>query len=145
MIPQWGWRSVLVLGGTGPLVLIALLVLLLPESVRYMVARISRVERIRSVLHRIAATVPDATSFVMHEKAPATAAKSGIGMVLSGSYLVGSMMFVGGLFYGPGDLLRADQLDAAPVQGRGARPADRRADLGPVPTRRRRGGPLRPG
>src|SRR6476661_3481463 len=56
-----------------------------------MVARNQPVERIRSVLHRIAATVPDATSFVMHEKAAATEARSGIGMVLSSSYLVGSV------------------------------------------------------
>src|SRR3712207_5675550 len=38
MIPQWGWRSVLVLGGVAPLVLGVLLLLLLPESLRYMVA-----------------------------------------------------------------------------------------------------------
>ena len=75
MIPQWGWRSVLVLGGTTPLVLTVLIALLLPESVRYMVAKNQPVERIRSVLHRIAATVPDAASFVMHEKAAVTAAR----------------------------------------------------------------------
>ena len=91
MIPQWGWRSVLVLGGTTPLVLTVLLVLLLPESVRYMVAKNQPVERIRSVLRRIAATAADATSFVMHEKALGDPAKSGIGMVLSSSYLVGSV------------------------------------------------------
>jgi AAHS family 4-hydroxybenzoate transporter-like MFS transporter len=56
-----------------------------------MVAKNQPVERIRSVLHRIAATVPDASSFVMHEKAAATAARSGIGMVISSSYLVGSV------------------------------------------------------
>ena len=39
MIPQWGWRSVLVLGGVAPLVLTVLLLLLLPELVRYMVAK----------------------------------------------------------------------------------------------------------
>src|SRR3954462_8950680 len=39
MIPQWGWRSVLMLGGTTPLVLTVLRHLLLPESVRYMVAK----------------------------------------------------------------------------------------------------------
>jgi MFS transporter, AAHS family, 4-hydroxybenzoate transporter len=88
MIPQWGWRSVLLLGGTTPLVLTVLIALLLPESVRYMVAKNQPVERIRSVLHRIAETVPDATSFVMHEIAAATAAKSSIGMVVSSSYLV---------------------------------------------------------
>src|SRR6476469_3772731 len=91
MIPQWGWRSVLVLGGTTPLVLTVLMALRLPESVRFMVAKNHPVERIRSVLHRIAATVPDATWFVMHEKAAATEARSGIGMVLSSSYLVGSV------------------------------------------------------
>ena len=91
MIPQWGWRSVLVLGGTTPLVLTVLMALRLPESVRFMVAKNHPVERIRSVLHRIAATVPDATSFVMHEKVVAITAKSGIGMVVSRSYLVGSV------------------------------------------------------
>jgi AAHS family 4-hydroxybenzoate transporter-like MFS transporter len=91
MIPQWGWRSVLVLGGTTPLILTVLMALRLPESVRFMVAKNQPVERIRSVLHRIAATVPDATSFIMHEKAGATAAKSGIGMVVSSSYLMGSV------------------------------------------------------
>src|SRR4029077_12814404 len=89
--PQWGWRSVLLLGGTTPLVLTVLIALLLPESVRYMVAKNQPVERIRSVLHRIAETVPDATSFVMHEIAAATAAKSSIGMVVSSSYLVVSV------------------------------------------------------
>src|SRR4051794_17612271 len=91
MIPQWGWRSVLALGGTTPLVLTVLLLLLLPESVRYMVAKNQPAERIRSILRRVAATVPEAASFVMHEKAPATTAKSGIGMVLSSSYLAGSV------------------------------------------------------
>ena len=59
MIPQWGWRSVLVLGGTTPLVLTVLVLLLIPESVRYMVAKNQPVERIRSVLRRIAATMPE--------------------------------------------------------------------------------------
>src|SRR3954469_10550174 len=68
MIPQWGWRSVLALGGTTPLVLTVLLLLLLPESVRYMVAKNQPAERIRSILRRISSTVADATSFVMHEK-----------------------------------------------------------------------------
>ena len=39
IIPQWGWRGVLLLGGALPLVLVVLLVALLPESVRFMVAR----------------------------------------------------------------------------------------------------------
>jgi MFS transporter, AAHS family, 4-hydroxybenzoate transporter len=93
MIPLWGWRSVLVLGGIAPLVLTVLLLVLLPESVRYMVAKNQPVERIRRVLRRISATAADATSFVMTEKSSTTTqARSGIGVVLSRSYLVGSMM-----------------------------------------------------
>jgi len=92
MIPQWGWRSVLILGGITPLILSVLLLLLLPESVRYMVAKNQSVERIRAVLRRISASAADATSFFMTEKAPTTQAKSGIGVVLSSSYVVGSVM-----------------------------------------------------
>ena len=40
MISLSGWRSVLVLGGITPLVLTVLLFLLLPELVRYMVAKL---------------------------------------------------------------------------------------------------------
>jgi MFS transporter, AAHS family, 4-hydroxybenzoate transporter len=92
MIPQFGWRSVLILGGSTPLVLVVLLFLLLPESVRYMVAESYPVERIRSVLRRISATVADATSFTMHEKAPPIRGQSSIGVVLSKDYVVGSAM-----------------------------------------------------
>lgn len=91
MIPQFGWRSVLIFGGTVPLMLTVLLLLLLPESVRYMVATRQPVERIRAVLRRISATAADATSFIMTEKGPATDARSGAGVVLSSAYLVGSI------------------------------------------------------
>jgi AAHS family 4-hydroxybenzoate transporter-like MFS transporter len=92
MIPLWGWRSVLILGGTVPLVLMVLLVVFLPESVRYMVANSQPVERIRAVLARISASAAQASAFVMTESAKATAAKSGAGVVLSPAYRVGSAM-----------------------------------------------------
>ncbi|WP_198321037.1 MFS transporter [Azohydromonas aeria] len=92
MIPQFGWRSVLVLGGVAPLLLIAVMLLALPESVRYMVAKGFSAERIRAVLVRInAAAAAGAVRFTMAEKAPATAAKSGLGTVLSRQYIVGSL------------------------------------------------------
>jgi AAHS family 4-hydroxybenzoate transporter-like MFS transporter len=91
MIPQWGWRSVLMLGGVTPLVLTVLLVLLLPESVRYMVARSMPVERIRAVLARISARAADAGSFVMRET-KTSAAGSGLGVVFSRQYAAGSVM-----------------------------------------------------
>ena len=50
MIPHFGWRSVLVLGGTAPLLLTVLLLISLPESVRFMVAKAKPVEKIRAAL-----------------------------------------------------------------------------------------------
>jgi MFS transporter, AAHS family, 4-hydroxybenzoate transporter len=100
MIPLWGWRSVLVLGGITPLVLMALLLLLLPESVRYMVAKHQPVERIRRVLRRIAPAAADATTFILTEKAKASSGKSSIGLVLSREYLVGSVMLWTAYFMG---------------------------------------------
>ncbi|MCX7277752.1 MAG: MFS transporter [Burkholderiales bacterium] len=94
MIPNFGWRSVLVLGGITPLVLVILLVLFLPESVRYMVAQAQPVERVRAVLARIAgaAKVELASRFVLTESALASDAKSGLGVVLSPAYRLGTFM-----------------------------------------------------
>lgn len=93
MIPNFGWRSVLILGGAVPLVLVVLLVVLLPESVRHMVANGQPVERIRAVLARIAGpAVQTARRFVLTETAAHSDAKSGIGVVLSAPYRVGSLM-----------------------------------------------------
>jgi MFS transporter, AAHS family, 4-hydroxybenzoate transporter len=92
MIPHFGWRSVLLLGGIGPLVLAALMLGLLPESVRYLVAGGHPAERIRRVLNRIAPLGSEAQSFTMTETARPAVATSGIALVLSSSYLVGSIM-----------------------------------------------------
>ncbi len=93
MIPHLGWRSVLVLGGIAPLVVATLMLLMLPESVRYMVARKFSAERIRAVLRRISDSAARATSFTMTEKSPAPeGSTSGIGVVLSREYIVGSVM-----------------------------------------------------
>jgi len=92
MIPQFGWRSVLVLGGVAPLLVLVLLVAVLPESVRYLVHHNRPVEQIRRVLLRISAAAAEATAFVLTEKAPETQAHSGVGVVLSRPYLVGTLM-----------------------------------------------------
>lgn len=92
MIPLWGWRSVLLLGGITPLVLAVLLLALLPESARYMVMKKYPAERIRTVLRRISASAENATTFVLLEKAPPTGQASGARVVLSRSYAVGSVM-----------------------------------------------------
>jgi AAHS family 4-hydroxybenzoate transporter-like MFS transporter len=92
MIPQWGWRSVLVLGGVTPLILALLILLLLPESVRYLVAKGKSSERIRKALSRISDSAAHAASFVMTETVANSGARSGVGLVLSRQFIVGSVM-----------------------------------------------------
>ena len=94
MIPAFGWRSVLLAGGVVPLVLTVLLWTVLPESVRYMVVHSWPVERIRRVLARIAPEqAAQAQGFVLPEPAPMSGAvQSGISIVLSPSYRMGSFM-----------------------------------------------------
>jgi AAHS family 4-hydroxybenzoate transporter-like MFS transporter len=92
MIPQWGWRSVLELGGVTPFILSILMLFLLPESVRYMVAKAHPVEQIREVLSRISDAAASATKFVLTEAKPHIAGASGLGVVFSRSYAAGSVM-----------------------------------------------------
>jgi AAHS family 4-hydroxybenzoate transporter-like MFS transporter len=92
MIPHWGWRSVLLLGGTVPVVLALTMLVALPESVRYMVAKGQPSERIRRVLVRISATAATATSFVLTERQAGPVAGSGMAVVLGRSHRIGTFM-----------------------------------------------------
>lgn len=117
MIPQWGWRSVLELGGVAPLGLALAILLLLPESVRYMVARGHAAERIRNVLGRIAPVPAEAEHFAVGETGHAAKAavqgKAGIAVVLSRTYIVGSLMLW--LAYGMGILIFYSLINWMPV------------------------------
>lgn len=53
LIEHLGWRGVLVLGGALPIVLVPILALLLPESVRYLATRNGMQVRIATILARI--------------------------------------------------------------------------------------------
>src|SRR2546421_6513719 len=69
MIPQFGWRSVFVVGGVAPLLLVPILALRLPESVRFLALTGRANERVAELLGLInpkAAFAP-ATQFVIHE------------------------------------------------------------------------------
>ena len=93
MIPTFGWRSVLILGGIAPLVLLVFLIFMLPESVRYMLTKGYDTERIRSVLQRIAGqAVQGVQHFVMTETKASEKGQSGIRVVLSKRYALGSIM-----------------------------------------------------
>ncbi|WP_407928840.1 MFS transporter [Comamonas koreensis] len=100
MIPAWGWGSVLLLGGIAPLALSVLLVLLLPESLRYMVARNYPADQIRAVISRVTgASIPAQQSFVLHEP-HMQAQAGGIALVLSAHYRWGSAMLCLAYFMG---------------------------------------------
>ena len=96
MIPQWGWRSVLLLGGVAPVLVAIVVVLLLPESVRFLLARGGRQDQVRAALRRISPSAGLASAFTMTEKTPPTQAGSGMGtglsIIVARPYLVGTLM-----------------------------------------------------
>jgi AAHS family 4-hydroxybenzoate transporter-like MFS transporter len=100
IIPQYGWRSVLLLGGIAPLVLTLLLILFMPESIRYMVSSKYPVVRIRGALQRISRTAANASSFTMEEKVPMSKTHNGIRIVLSKPYMIGTHMLWTAYFMG---------------------------------------------
>jgi MFS transporter, AAHS family, 4-hydroxybenzoate transporter len=69
LIPRFGWRSVFIVGGVTPLVLVPILALRLPESVRFLALRGNASARVADLLRRIdprAAFASDA-AFVVQE------------------------------------------------------------------------------
>jgi len=61
VIPQFGWRAMFVVGGVLPLVLVVVIVLFLPDSPRYLVARPAAARRLRALMLRIDPSLPDTT------------------------------------------------------------------------------------
>jgi AAHS family 4-hydroxybenzoate transporter-like MFS transporter len=69
LIPRYGWRSVFVVGGIAPLLMLPVLVWRLPESVRFLATAGRAPERVAELLKRISphsAFAPDAR-FVVNE------------------------------------------------------------------------------
>lgn len=96
LIPHFGWQSVLVIGGIGPLVLAALLVAMLPESAQFMVIRKRPAERIARVLRRISddPRLDDSASlrFAAADTRAATQKKSSVSLIVSTPYRFGTAM-----------------------------------------------------
>jgi MFS transporter, AAHS family, 4-hydroxybenzoate transporter len=69
LIPHFGWRSVFVVGGLAPLLLVPILALRLPESVRFLALTGSANERVAQLLRHISpkAVFAPGTLFVVHE------------------------------------------------------------------------------
>ncbi len=85
MIPHFGWRSVLLVGGITPLVLVPFLVTLLPESARYMALHGAPADKIARVLGRVTGyRFTGGESFVSPE--PSLRTKRPIGVLFSDGY-----------------------------------------------------------
>jgi AAHS family 4-hydroxybenzoate transporter-like MFS transporter len=69
LIPQFGWRSVFVVGGVAPLLLVPILALRLPESVRFLALTGRAHQRVAELLGFISpkAVFAPATQFVVNE------------------------------------------------------------------------------
>jgi AAHS family 4-hydroxybenzoate transporter-like MFS transporter len=69
LIPAFGWRSVFIVGGAAPLLLVPILALRLPESVRFLALTgraNARVAELLALVNPAAAFAPE-TQFVVHE------------------------------------------------------------------------------
>jgi MFS transporter, AAHS family, 4-hydroxybenzoate transporter len=69
IIPAFGWKSVFLVGGIIPLILIPVLAILLPESIRYLVARRKQPARILTLLRKIEPSVQatESSNFTIRE------------------------------------------------------------------------------
>src|SRR5579871_6376205 len=69
LIPQFGWRAVFVVGGLAPLVMVPVLMLRLPESVRFLATGGHAPERVAELLRQISPHTAFApgVAFVVHE------------------------------------------------------------------------------
>jgi MFS transporter, AAHS family, 4-hydroxybenzoate transporter len=90
MIPVFGWRSVLQLGGIAPLALAPVLIMALPESIRLMVAKGFTTPKIKATLARISPEAGSAQSFSLAETA--SPLKNGAAIVISPKFATGTVM-----------------------------------------------------
>jgi AAHS family 4-hydroxybenzoate transporter-like MFS transporter len=85
LIPAYGWRSVLVLGGAAPLALVPILLLFLPESARLLALRGAAAARIAATLGRVTGhRFAGGESFVSNE--PPLPTRKPIGVLFSQGY-----------------------------------------------------------
>uniref|UniRef100_UPI003C7DD805 MFS transporter n=2 Tax=Pseudomonas TaxID=286 RepID=UPI003C7DD805 len=95
MIPAFGWKSMLILGGVLPLLVAPLLYFKLPESVAFLVARQAPNASIRAIVEKLAPGVSDAKSTFCLPAHPLMRA-SAMQIVLSPSYRFGTLMLWSG-------------------------------------------------
>jgi len=90
LIPQFGWHSLMALGGILPLLFAPLLIWKLPESARFLVIKQAPVARIHAILQRFyPGQVSENVSFILPQQ---PIKSSAMRIVLSRDYLFGSLM-----------------------------------------------------
>jgi AAHS family 4-hydroxybenzoate transporter-like MFS transporter len=99
-IPHFGWRSVLMVGGGAPLLLSVWLYAMMPESVRFMVAKGYPSNKIRAVLKNVAPKSLDVRAEAPDIHASTQPQHGGIRIVLSRTHLVGTSMLWIAFFMG---------------------------------------------
>lgn len=90
LIPQFGWHSLMALGGVLPLLFAPVLIWKLPESARFLVIKQAPAARIHAILQRFfPGQVSENASFILPQQ---PIKSSAMRIVLSREYLFGSLM-----------------------------------------------------
>ena len=113
VIPTFGWQSVFYIGAVAPLVVAVVLIIWLPESIRFLLARNMRQEEVRRTLERIMpGEVPAGVELVAP---PGAAGRSGQASV-HGRPRHSDAALVGAVLHGVHDSGHRDVLDAGGAQ-----------------------------
>lgn len=92
LIPSYGWHSVLLAGAIAPLTLTVLLVLFLPESVKYLVHRGKSVAQVKRIAQRfMSGSLEQVTQFYLDED-KVTVKKGSVAQLFSMPWLPGTLM-----------------------------------------------------
>ena len=92
LIPNYGWHSVLLAGAIAPLTLTVLLVLFLPESVKYLVHRGKSVAQVKRIAQRfMSGSLEQVTQFYLDED-KVTVKKGSVAQLFSMPWLPGTLM-----------------------------------------------------
>lgn len=85
ILPEHGWRAVLIVGGAIPLICLPFYMLLVPESARFMVVRNVAPDRIARTLRRVVGSeIAEGTTFTISE--PPVSGKQPVRTLLSSGY-----------------------------------------------------------
>jgi AAHS family 4-hydroxybenzoate transporter-like MFS transporter len=95
LIANYGWQSVLILGGVLPILLTPIIWIMLPESVRFLVLKNAPSEQITAALHKIAPEADLSNATYTGVQKPAG---SPVGQLFKPGLVTGTLLLWGGFF-----------------------------------------------